>query len=155
MSKISKTITTRLESAVDNGDSISQILDNKLEEYQLKKMPVEASLADYINMGIGSFDEKIAQYEAYKKDLTEAIKAFKELKQETSIEVGSWMKSSGIEKLKGINVSSITIKDASVSVTNKIKRDISDGELVELGYAHYEEDIKEIPQTIKINKKRT
>jgi len=145
---------TRLESAAEHGDDIKALLSSKVEHFRENNMPVEQSIADYIALGIGSQKEKIAQYKAYKKELDAAIKALTELEKETEKEVFEWMNENGIDKLKGIHCSSVTAKPASVSIRTKVVRDISDDELIELGYAHREEVISDIPSGIKINSKR-
>lgn len=145
---------TRLETAIESGDSIATILDNKIEQARNNNLPVEETVADYIALGIGSQKAKIEQYKQYKKDLDAAIKELEELESQTEMEVFEWMEANGLEKLKGIHCSSVTIKPACVSVRNKIVRDISDSELLDKGLAHYEETISDIPASIKINKRR-
>ena len=154
--QLTKKYETRLETAVENGDSIATILDNKVAYFQENNMPVESAVADYIALGIQGQKDKIEQFKAYKKDLDEAIKAMQELEAQTKSMVYEWMKENGIEKLKGIgDCSSITTKDASVSVTTRIVRDISDAELLEKNLAHREETIKDTLSSIRINKRKS
>ena len=145
---------TRLEVAIETGQDIKTLLDAKVEQYKQSNMPVEESIADYIALGIQGQKEKIEQYKQYKKELDAAIKALQELEKETSAEVYEWMEANGLEKLKGIHCSSVTVKPASVSIRTKIVRDISDKELLEKGFAHEEEIISDIPSSVKINKRR-
>ena len=145
---------TRLETAVESESSIAVILDSKLTHYRDLNMPVESCMADYIALGQGSQIDKIAQLKQYKKDIDETIKSLEELSNETQSEVFKWMKNNGLEKLKGIHCSSITIKEAGVSIRTKIVRDITDKELLEKGYAHEEETIADTKESIKINKRR-
>ena len=154
MTALVKKKETRLETAVENGDSIAEILDAKVEYYREANMPVEQSIADYIALGIQGQKEKIEQYKAYKKELDAAIKAMQELEKETEEEVYEWMRANGLDKLKGIHVSSVTVKDGKPSIRKKIVRDITDEELLEMGYAHVEETITQLPSGIKINAKR-
>ena len=154
MSLIPTVIETRLETAIDNGASISEILDAKVEHYKNNNMPVEESIADYIALGIENQKEKIAQYEKYKKELIAAIKALKELEKQTSSEVAEWMEENGLQKLKGIHCSSVTFKEKTTSATEKFVLDASRDELIEKGLAHKEDVIKDIPSSIKINKRR-
>ena len=153
--QLAKKYETRLETAVENGDSIATILDNKVAHYQENNMPVESAVADYIALGIQGQKDKIEQFKAYKKDLDEAIKSMQELEAQTESEVYSWMEANGLSKLSGIHCSSITTKAASVSVTSKIVRDISDTELLEKNFAHREETIRDIKSSIRINKRKT
>ena len=146
--------TTRLEVAVERNEDIKALLDSKVEHYQTSNMPVEESIADYIALGIQDQKEKIERYKKYKKELDEAIKALQELEKETSAEVSEWMFDNGIDKLKGIHCSSVTVKHESVSVRKKIVRDISDSELLEKGYAHEEEIYTSISHSVKINNRR-
>jgi len=152
---LTKSLTTRLETAIENKDDIPALLDRKVEEYQEKNMPVESAIADYIFLGIQGQKDKIEQFKQYKRDLDEAIKEMLSLEKQTEAEVYSWMKENDLNKLKGIHCSSITTKDASVSMTNKIVRDITDAELLEKNLAHTVETIKDIPSSIKINFRKT
>lgn len=145
---------TALEVAAEVGESVSGVLDRKLQELQSGELPVEAGLADYIALSISSMQEKKAQLKAYKKNLDEAIKALDEFEKETASEVNDWMRDNGIDKLKGIYCSSVTAKELSVSIRNKIVRDVSDAQLLEQGMAHQEEIITEIPAGIRINKRK-
>ncbi len=149
-----KGLVTRLETAIENNDDISALLDRKVTEYREKNMPVESAIADYIFLGIQGQKDKIEQFKQYKRDLDEAIKEMQSLEKQTELEVFSWMEGKDIDKLKGIHCSSITKKEASVSVTNKIVRDITDAELLEKNLAHTVETIKDIPSSIKINARR-
>jgi len=149
-----KSLATRLETAIENKDDISALLDRKVTEYQEKNMPVESAIADYIFLGIQGQKDKIEQFKQYKRDLDEAIKEMQSLEKQTETEVFSWMEDNDLDKLKGIHCSSITKKEASVSVTNKIVRDITDAELLEKNLAHSVETIKDIPSSIKINARR-
>ena len=153
--KLIKKYETRLEYAVKNGDSIQEILDNKLSYYQDNNMPAEESMADYIALGISGQKSKIEQYKQYKKDLDSAIQAMEELERETSTQIVRWMDENGLIKLKGIHCSSITSKAATVSITTKTVRDISDAELLEKGFAHQVEIIRDIPASVRINKRKT
>lgn len=154
MSLVPLKTETRLETAIDSGASIKEILDAKVEHYKNNNMPVEESVADYIALGIENQKEKIAQYKEYKKELTAAINALEDLEKQTSNEVAEWMSENGLEKLKGIHCSSVTFKDKTTSVTEKFILDASRDELIEKGLAHKEDVIKEIPSGVKINKRR-
>ena len=102
--QLTKKYETRLETAVENGDSIATILDNKVAHYQENNMPVEGAVADYIALGIQGQKDKIEQYKQYKKDLDAAIKEL---------------------------------------------------EALEKGFAHKEETIRDIPSSIRINKRKS
>jgi len=145
--------STRLETAVLSGSSVAEILDFKMKEAEEKGLPIEAHLADYIALGVGSFDEKIKEYQNYKKQIDEAIEIFKSDKLSTASDVAEYLASNGIDKLKGLICSSVTLKKSEVSVTNKFVLDASRDELIREDFAHHEESIKETPQTIRINKR--
>lgn len=152
--KIISTKETRLETAVENNSSIEEILDAKVDYYKNNNLPVEESIADYIALGIENQKEKIAQYERYKKELTDAIKELKELEKQTSNEISKWMKDGDIKKLKGIHCSSVTLKESTTSITERFVLDASRDELIERGLAHKEDVIKEVPSLVKINQRR-
>ena len=61
----------------------------------------------------------------------------------------------GITKLNGLIVSSLTIKPESQSKRKKFILDADKEKLIELGVAHYEEEVKINPKQIKINKRRS
>lgn len=145
---------TRLETAVETNADVSALLDSKVEYYREAGLPVEAGIADYIALGIQNQKEKIAQYKKYKKDIDEAIKALEEMEAEAASKVYEWMEKNSIDKLNGISCSSVTKKQASVSVRTKIVRDITDEELLEKGFAHKEESFSDIHCSIKINARR-
>jgi hypothetical protein len=143
------------QTAFETTESVATVLDWKLEQAKEKNLPVEETLADYIALGVGGYDGKIAQLKDYKNQIQEAINEIEEHKSKAMQEAHGWLVEQGIEKLKGIHVSSITCKEAGVSITKKFVLDVDRETLVEKGLAHFEEVIKETPATIRINKKRT
>ncbi len=147
------TIETKI--VTSKPDEIRAILKAKADEYIKKNLPVEECLADYIYSSIDTIEEKIAKLKQYKSDITDAINALQKHKQEACKECYLALKEDfGVDKLKGVAVSSITTKEPSVSISKKFVLDEDKDRLVELGFAHYEENIKQIDPTIRINKKR-
>ena len=147
------TIETRL--VTSDSEEIRAILQTKAQEYADKNLPIEECVSDYIGRSIEEMDNKVTQLKKYKADITDAINAITEHKKEAMKECYLSLKEDfGVDKLKGVSVSSVTLKDESVSITKRFVLDEDKERLVELGYAHYEEVFKEIPATIKINKKR-
>lgn len=147
---MNKDITT----AYMERENTASVLDWKMEEAKTKNLPVEETLADYIALGVQNFDDKIAQLKAYKQSIDEHIKVLEEHKKDAMFETLEWMQGNGISKLKGIHVSSITCKDADISIRKKFVIDVDKEDLVAKGFAHWEEDIQNIKPTIKVNKRR-
>jgi len=155
--KLPQTIHTKLE--IVPKEEITFLLDAKIEEFKEKNLPVEESLADYIALGMQNIDDEIERLKNYKKMIDEKIKEYQNKKSEISEEVADYFENNlGVGKLKGLIVSSITIKPESKSTRKKLvydadKKDI-ETKLLELGLAHYEEEVKINPKQIKINKRR-
>ena len=141
--------------AFETTESVAAVLDWKLEQAKENNMPIEETLADYIALGVGGYDSKIAQLKEYKNQIQEAINEIEEHKSKAMEETHVWLVEQGIEKLKGIHVSSITCKEAGVSITKKFVLDTERDTLIEKGLAHFEEVIKETPATIRINKRKS
>lgn len=145
---------TSLEMAIADGKTVKEVLDWKVQDATEKGLPIEATIADYIALAIDNTDEAIKKLEAYKKEITEAIAVLKSNQALTKADVYDWLKGNGIESLKGVCVSSISLKDEGVSITNKVIIDVTNEELLERNLAHNEEIIKPIARTIRINKRK-
>ena len=145
-----------------------QTLDWKLKQLQDKNLPIESGLADYIEFGMSNIKSKIEQLTNYKDSIIEEINNLKKFELSTSENIADWITKQGIEKIKGIQCSSITINKGSQAKEEKIKKlefrtklsqlDIEDF-LIKNGLGEYVEveTIKITPQTkdkIKINSKR-
>lgn len=148
-----------------------ETLSWKLKQLEDNNLPIESGIADYINFGLSNIDIKIYQLKNYKTLLDDEIKSLNAYKDTVKEEIAEWFNDNGIDKLKGLECSSITIAKGSeakeeIVTTKKIVYDFSLVEykdledfLIRNGFAHYEykEEIKIIPETkdkIKINKKR-
>lgn len=145
---------TSLEVAIDNGKTVKDVLDYKVQEATEKGLPVEATVADYIALSIDNMDAAIENLKAYKKSIDEAIKTLSDNKDLTKQDVYEWMKEAGMDKLCGVSISSITTVESGVSVKRKFVLDVDNDKLEEMNLGHYEEHITPVSATIKINKKR-
>lgn len=145
---------TSLEVALDNGKTVKDVLDYKVQEATEKGFPIEATVADYIALSIDNMDTAIEKLKAYKKSIDEAIKTLLDNKELTKQDVYAWMKEIGINKLCGVSISSITWVDSGVSIKRKFVLDVDNEKLEEMNLGHYEESITPTAATIKINKKR-
>lgn len=145
---------TSLEIAIADGKTVAEVLDWKVQEATEKGLPIEATVADYIALAIDNVDKQIEHLEAYEKSIKEAKAILKSNLSLTKADVYDWLKNNGIDKLTGLCVSSISLKDEGVSITNKIIVDVTNDELLERNLAHVEEVIKPIARTIRINKKK-
>ena len=151
--KLPQVKNTRLE--IIPREEISSLLDAKIDEYKEKNLPVEESLTDYIALGFTNINDEIEKLKNYKKMIDEKIKELQVRKSEISEEVADYLENNlGVDKLKGVFISSITIKPEG---QRKIKKFVLDGDkeaLIKLGVAHYEEIITPTPKQIKINKRK-
>lgn len=145
---------TSLEMAISEGKTVAEVLDWKVQEATEKGLPIEATVADYIALAIDNVDKQIEHLEAYEKSIKEAKAILKSNLSLIKSDVYDWIKNNGIDKLTGLCVSSISLKDEGVSITNKVIVDVSNDELLERNLAHMEEVIKPIARTIRINKKK-
>lgn len=145
---------TSLEMAISEGKTVAEVLDWKVQEATEKGLPIEATVADYIALAIDNVDKQIEHLEAYEKSIKEAKAILKSNLSLIKSDVYDWIKNNGIDKLTGLCVSSISLKDEGVSITSKVIIDVTNDELLERNLAHVEEVIKPIARTIRINKKK-
>jgi len=167
---------TKKQTSLEKPDqTVKDVLDWKSKSLQDNKLPVESGLADYISFAVSNIDEEIQQLSNYKDMITNQIKAIKEHKNLVQEECAEWFRDNGIDKLKGISCSSITInkgKEETSKLTSEIKHFIKDDEyeieltfdmaidlLVGKGIAYPKiiDGIVPVPKTkdkIKINAKR-
>ena len=145
---------TSLEVALDNGKTVKDVLDYKVQEATEKGLPVEATVADYIALSVDNMDTAIEKLKAYKKSIDEAIKTLSDNKELTKQDVFEWMQEVGMDKLCGVSISRITAVESGVSIKRKFVLDVDNEKLEEMNLGHYEEDITTTAATIKINKKR-
>ena len=145
-----------------------ETLNWKLEQLTNNNLPVEQGMADYIYFGVSNIDAKIKQLKAYKDEILKEVKNLEEYKSTVSEEIAEWIQEQGIDKLNGLEVSSITINQGSeekeeiresVKFVLDIENKTMEEHLVSLGYAHYEKvtTTKVILATkdkIRINSKR-
>lgn len=149
--------------------NVKETLDWKLIQIKEKNLPVESSLADYIAFGMEGIENDIEQLSNYKTLIETQIKQAKENQSKVKIECAEWLANQGLDKLNGLNVSSITITKAVEEKNEKVVvkgfKDIFDSEedlqkyLIEQGVGSF--CISEVPKLtpakpaqIKVNKKR-
>ena len=109
--------------SLETSESVAETLNWKLEQIQEKNLPIESGLADYIAFGTQNIDLDIEQLSNYKAQLDAEIKKKKAHKVKVLEEVASWLQEQGIDKLKGVSCSSITItaaKEAKEETKSKI-----------------------------------
>lgn len=90
-----------------------ETLNWKLEQLESKNLPVESGLADYIYFGVSNIDKKIEQLKNYKDAIIEEINSLAKYKASVVEDCAEWIQSQGIEKLNGLECSSITINKGS------------------------------------------
>lgn len=107
-----------IETALEKKEqSIHEILNWKLEQLTESKSLVESGLADYIAHGVKNIDNRVVELNNYKKLISEEIKQLKDNKEHIAKECALWLQEQGIEKLKGIECSSITINKGKEETT--------------------------------------
>lgn len=159
----------RKESSLEiQSQNTKETLNWKLEQLESKNLPVESGLADYIYFGVSNIDKKIEQLKNYKDAIIEEMNNLKAYKESVSVDCAEWIQSQGIEKLNGLECSSITINKGSeakeekiikkVFVTNKTELEIQEF-LVKNGLGEFiEKEETKITlaskDKIRINKKR-
>ena len=153
--------------------SISHAVNHVLSNPDLK----EEEKADYIAssaLHLEAEEERISTQITHLKDVKTKLKEAKEQLKSITAEV---MIKSGIDKLKGLNISSLTaqaysesesqeliiddedeLKDLGYVIVSldekRIKQALNDGELSEINGAHFETVTKSKSATIRINKRR-
>ena len=124
-----------------------ETLNWKLEQLTNNNLPVEQGMADYIYFGVSNIDAKIKQLKAYKDEILKEVKNLEAYKSTVIEEIAEWIQYQGVDRLEGLEVSSITINQGSeekeeISESVKFVLDIDnktmEEHLVSLGYAHYE-----------------
>lgn len=140
--------------AIADGKTVKEVLDWKVQDATEKGLPIEATVADYIALALDNIDKQIASLEAYESNIKEAKAILKANRDLTKQDVYDWMEGNCIDKLTGLCVSSISVKQEDVSITKKFCLDVTNDELIERNLAHHDEVIKTIPRTIRINKRK-
>ena len=124
-----------------------ETLNWKLEQLTNNNLPIEQGMADYIYFGVSNIDAKIKQLKAYKDEILKEVKNLETYKSSVSEEIAEWIQSQGIDKLNGLEVSSITINKGSEEIEETIEtvkfvldvdNDRMEKYLVENSLAHYE-----------------
>lgn len=146
---------------------VKNILTWKLAQYQEQNIPVGV-ISDYMAKGLDEVDLKVEQLKNYKKLIDQEIKDLESHKEVVKVKAAEWLQENGIDRLEGVEISSITLtKPSEAKEEKKIektlvctmsKNEINDF-LVTQDLAKY--DKKEVtkitaakPAMIKINKKR-
>ena len=104
--------------------NVKETLDWKLIQIKEKNLPVESSLADYIAFGMEGIENDIEQLSNYKTLIETQIKQAKENQSKVKIECAEWLANQGLDKLNGLNVSSITITKAVEEKTTITQEDV-------------------------------
>ena len=124
-----------------------ETLNWKLEQLTNNNLPAEQGMADYIYFGVSNIDAKIKQLKAYKDEILKEVKNLESYKSTVSEEIAEWIQSQGVDRLEGLEVSSITINQGnkeeeetseSVKFVLDISNETMEEHLVSVGYAHYE-----------------
>ena len=124
-----------------------ETLNWKLEQLTNNNLPIEQGMADYIYFGVLNIDAKIKQLKAYKDEILKEIYSLEKYQDTVKEDIAYWIQQQGIEKLNGIECSSITINKGNKEIkeikeTTKFILDVSEIEmqdyLVASSYAHWE-----------------
>lgn len=145
-----------------------ETLNWKLEQLTNNNLPVEQGMADYIYFGVSNIDAKIKQLKAYKDEILKEVKNLKTYKSTVSKEIAEWIQEQGIDKLNGLECSSITINNGNKEteeniITKKFITHLTQDEIYnvinEQGLGHWvvNQEVKvslATKDTIRINSKR-
>ena len=124
-----------------------ETLNWKLGQLTSNNLPVEQGMADYIYFGVSNIDAKIKQLKAYKDEILKEVKNLETYKSTASEEIAEWIQDQGVDKLNGLECSSITISKGSEEIEETIEtvkfvldvdNDRMEKYLVENSLAHYE-----------------
>ena len=105
MNKIQLSYTTKLE-AISDIDDVKAIMDAKLEATS------PAQTVDYVGLALDHIDAKVAEINATIKTLQEMKKHESDRKEHLKEQIGEWLEDTGLDKLDGLIVSSMTIHKA-------------------------------------------
>ena len=124
---------TRLETNRD----ISGELNFKLQKISEKNLPVAATLADYIALGVKNLEDKIRYADEAIKIYQTEKKHIKEQIERVKIEGAKFLIDNGIDRLDGVACSSVTVTKAKPEKINKTEKKefvplISEDEIEEL-----------------------
>jgi len=147
---------------------VKETLDWKLTQLQEKNLPVEQGLADYIYLGMQGIDTDIEQLNNYITTIKDKVNELKANKEDTSHKIAVWLQDTGLDKINGISVSSITINKGKDSVTTtttvkEFKTDLPQEQINDLisennlgDWVDVEKETKSKPtiDKIKVNKLR-
>lgn len=97
-----------------------ETLNWKLEQLTNNNLPAEQGMADYIYFGVSNIDAKIKQLKAYKDEILKEVKNLETYKSTVSEEIAEWIQGQGVDKLNGLECSSVTI-NKGIEEEEKIK----------------------------------
>lgn len=117
--------------SLETSESVADTLNWKLEQIKEKNLPIESGLADYIAFGTQNIDADIEQLSNYKQQLDAEIKKMKANKTKVLEDVATWLQGQGIDKLKGVSCSSITITDAKEAKEEEVSKIIFETDLTQ------------------------
>ena len=161
---IAKTYTTKLEQ-VSNDDSVIAILDAKIEATS------PAQTVDYMGLALDNVSRKVAEAKQAIKAIQEIIKHEEARAEHIKEQCAEWLEGTGLDKLDGMIVSSVTINETKpkqeLMITSEealinggyfktvvdktaVKQALQNGEEVEGATL----EVTHVANKIKINKKR-
>ncbi len=151
-----KNYHTSLESTSD----VVETLGWKRDTINAEGLPVESGLADYIALSLDNLDAQIKQLKAVEAEIKARKAAITEQKRAIKEETAYFLRSNGLDSLKGVICSSVTISDGKPATTKqKFVSNISKKEIEELvvksGMGYYEEvEVPATPDVVRVNKRK-
>ena len=139
---------------------VVETLSWKLKSLQEDNKPVQEALADYIGLSITELDGQLSYIKEVKAEIASREKAIKEQKEAILEGAAKFLLDTGIDRLSGVAVSSITItkeKPASTKEKYTLLVDKKEAEqyLIDAGLAVME--TVEVPETkakVRVNKRK-
>mgnify|MGYP003644518779 CR=1 FL=1 len=105
--------------AIPNAD-VQDILNWKIQQYKELNIPIDV-LSDYIFKGVNEIEEKKIQLQNYKKMIDNEIQELILHDKKVKTECAKFMSENGIDKLTGIEISSITITKEKLGTHKRIE----------------------------------
>ena len=152
-------LTTK-KTSLSSSKSVVETLNWKRSQLIEDKKQVAESIADYIGLAVEEIEGSIEHATNIKAVITEKIRELKEQKKEVLEGSAEFLTESGISRLDGTIISSITVTKGKAPTTKKVYTVIEDAKevrkyLISAGLAVMEEvEVPAVPAKAKVNRRK-